>query len=166
MPIPDSVEEELNKLWPVTAKEPAATAEGTSQAELVIDNRNGDILALAAALIQAAGQDWDALKANQYGRTAIGIMESIHVGRLKADMMDNDTASIQLRIDSDAEKGPGLQFLLSGLALPYVRDYIKKNYALVLEGDLPWNAGENAIIGSFKLTGLEPFLQSRLAQLQ
>ena len=114
MPIPDSVEEELNKLWPVTAKEPAATAEGTSQAELVIDNRNGDILALAAALIQAAGQDWDALKANQYGRTAIGIMESIHVGRLKADMMDNDTASIQLRIDSDAEKGPGLQFLHCG----------------------------------------------------
>lgn len=166
LPFPDSVEEDLNKLWPVAAKEPAAAAEGTSQAELVIDNRNGDILAVAGALVQASGQDWNLLKENQYGRTAIGIMESIHIGRLKADMMDMDTAAIQLRIDSDAEKGPGLQFLLSGLALPYLREHIKKNYALVLEGELPWNAGENAIIGSFKLTGLKPFLQSRLAQMQ
>ncbi len=166
MPIPDTVEEELYKLWPTAAKEPAAPIEGKSHAELVIDNRNGDIMTVAAALVQASGQNWDTLVETQYGATAIGIMESIRVGRLKANLMDTDTAAMDLRIDSDAERGPGLQFLLSGMALPYLRDFIKKQYNLILEGDLSWNADENAILGTFKLTGLEAFIKSKIAQGQ
>lgn len=162
--IPDTVQETLFELWPTATTEPAATIKGMNQAELIIDNRNGDILAVAAAIAQANGQDWETLKDSQYGETVIGIMESIYVGRLEANLLDSDTADIALRIDSDEEKGPGLQFLLSGLALPYLRDYIKEQYGLILEGELPWNAEENAIIGSFKLTGLEAFIKSRLAQ--
>lgn len=161
--IPDNVEQELLQLWPAKAKEEAARIEGGNQLELVVDNRNGDILALAAAFTQAAGQDWQMLRDSQYGATAIGIIESIHVARIKANLTDKDTLVINLRIDSDAEKGPGLQLLLAGLALPALRDELKKNYNINLDGELPWDNEQNAIIGDITLTGLETFIRAKIA---
>jgi len=164
MTIPESVEKEIFTLWPTQAKEGPATIEGGNQVELVIDNRNGDILAVAAALATAQGQDWAALRASEYGGMAIGIIESIYVARIKANLMDKDTLSIDLRIDSDAEKGPGLQLLLSGLVVPAAKDYLKKNYALTLDGDVEWNAADNAIAGTLKITGLEAVIRGQLAK--
>lgn len=160
--IPDAVEEEILELWPMKTAAPPAPIQGNSHVELVIDNRDGDILALAAALVQANGQNWELLRAHEYGTMAVGIIESIFVARLTADLVNTDMAQIHLRIDSDDAKGPGLQFLLSGLALPYLRDYLKNEHNLILEGELPWVATEKAIIGEFKLTGLAEFIGSKI----
>lgn len=164
MDIPETVEQELLELWPTGAKEEAARIDGGNQLELVVDNRNGDILAMAAAFTQAAGQNWELVRGSQYGATVIGIVESIYVARLKANLTDKDTAVINLRIDSDAEKGPGLQMLMAGLALPALRETLKKNYNLDLEGELPWDADQNAVIGELRLTGLEAFIRSKIIQ--
>lgn len=164
MVIPESVEKEIFTLWPTQAKEAPATIEGGNQLELVVDNRNGDILAVAAALVTAGGQDWATLRASDYGGMAIGIIESIYVARIKANLLDQDTASIDLHIDSDVEKGPGLQLLISGLVLPALKEQLKKNYMLTLDGDAGWNPTDNTIVGNFKVTGLEAVIRAQLAK--
>lgn len=164
MPIPESVEKEIFELWPTQAKEGPATIEGGSQLELVVDNRNGDILAVAAALVTAGGEDWATLRASDYGAMAIGVIESIYVARVKANLTDKDTLSLDLHIDSDAEKGPGLQLLLSGLVIPGAKEQLKKNYGLVLDGDVKWNAADNTIAGNLKVTGLEAVIRAQIAK--
>ena len=163
--IPAAVEEDIFALWPVKSQAPPATIIGGNHAELVIDNRDGDILALAAAIVQANGQSWELARAQQEVSMAIGVIESIQIARLSVNLVDRDTAAIDLRIDSDAERGPGLQFLLSGLALPWLRDFLKNEHGLILEGDTPWNESESAILGSFKLTGLEALITQNIQGL-
>ncbi|NLO33296.1 MAG: hypothetical protein GX117_08075 [Candidatus Hydrogenedentes bacterium] len=163
LPIPDSVQDDLVKLWPTQTAQPAARIEGDNQLELVVDNRNGDVLALAAAGVEAAGQSWESLIANQFGATAIGIIESIQVLRIQANFIDKDTVKIHLNIASDEEKGPGLQMLLAGLALPALTKELQTNYALTLKGDLPWDANQNAIIGDLELSGIEYQIRAKLA---
>lgn len=164
MAIPESVEKEIFTLWPTQAKEGPATIEGGNQVELVIDNRNGDLLAVAAALATAQGQDWATLRATSVGGMVKGVIESINVARIKANLLDKDTLSLDLHFDSDADKGPALQMVLSGLVIPGAKEELKKNYALNLDGDVAWNATDNTIAGTLKITGLEAVIRAQLAK--
>ncbi len=161
--IPAGVDQELVKLWPTRSQQPPAAIQGNNQIELVIDNRNGDILALAAAAASASGKTWEEVRREQAANMAIGVIESIDVARIGANMTSKDTAEINLNIDADPETGPGLQFLIASVALPKLKDILKEDYNLILEGDAIWDDTKKAVIGNFTLTGLEAFINERMA---
>lgn len=162
--VPESVEEELFKLWPARSKDEPIAIKGTHQVELALDNRNGDLLALIAAGVTAGGQEWEKFRAGQEAEMAMGVIQTIQTARLTADLNDLNTAAFTVRIDADEKGGPGLQFLLSGLALPWATEYLKNEMGLVLAGDLQWNEAEKAILGSYTLSGLEGVIKQKLAQ--
>ncbi|NLN92131.1 MAG: hypothetical protein GX130_02330 [Candidatus Hydrogenedens sp.] len=161
--IPEAVEEELFELWPVQSKAAPAAIEGNHHLELVLDNNNGDLLALIAAGVSSGGQDWEAFRKSQEAEMAMGVVQTIQTARLAADLNDPNTATFILRIEADETGGPGLQFLLSGLALPWVTQYLKNEMDLTLSGDLQWNEAEKAILGSYTLTGLEAVIRQKMA---
>lgn len=162
IPIPSAVEAELLEIWPTRSPEPPAAVRAVHLAELVIDNRNGDILALAAAAAQAAGESWESLRAEDMADMAVNIIESIYVARLTADLQDKDTVLVGLRIDMDEKSGPGLQFLLSGLALPWLTDTLRDDFGLALAGDMRWDEAESAIIGQYTVIGIHELVHEAL----
>ncbi len=163
IPIPGEVESELLQIWPSRAQEASATIEGNNQLELVIDNHNGDILALTGAIVAATGNDWNTLRQEDMADMAINIMESIHVARLAANMIDGDTAAIDLEIAADQESGPTLHFLLTGLAEPQLKELLQEDFNMMLTGNLHWDEQRSAIIGAYTLTGMDAFLTEQLA---
>ena len=164
LPIPGAVEAELLKIWPTRSQQPPATIQGNNQIELVIDNMNGDILAFTAAGVVAAGKSWEALRQEQMANMAIGIIESIGVVRGAANMIDNDTAEIDLNITADADSGAGLQFLISSVGLPGLKDLLKKDYGLILTGDSNWDEAKGAVVGKYTVTGLEEFIRQQIGE--
>jgi hypothetical protein len=162
--IPEAVEKELLDIWPIPSQQPADGVQGTYHAELVIDNRNGDLLALVAAGASAAGEDWEKIRGEQMADMAISIMEAIHVARLTANLVDADKAVFSLNIMADAKSGPGLQFLLSGVAMPWLRDMLKNEHDLILEGDVQWNEAQSAVMGEYVLTRIKAFVQKNTDQ--
>ena len=162
--VPETVESELFERWPTRVRETPAAVQGGHLLELVIDNRNGDILALAAAGVSASGQDWATFRKSQEAEMAMGVIQAIEVARITADLVDPDSAAFDLRIEADEKGGPGLQFLLSGLAIPFATDYLKNEMGLALTGDLKWNAAEKAITGRYTLSGLKAVLRQQLAK--
>jgi len=161
--IPAGVDQELVKLWPTRSQQPPAAIQGNNQLELVIDNRNGDILALAAAAAGASGKTWEEVRREQAANMAIGVIESIDVARIAANMTDKDTAEITLNIDANPDTGPGLQFLIASVGLPKLKDILKEDYNLILEGDAIWDDTKKAVVGNFTLKGLEAFVKERMA---
>jgi len=94
---------------------------------------------------------------------AIGVIESIDVARIAANMTDKDTAEITLNIDANPDTGPGLQFLIASVGLPKLKDILKEDYNLILEGDAIWDDTKKAVVGNFTLKGLEAFVKERMA---
>lgn len=162
LPIPGAVEAELLKIWPIRSQQAPATIQGNNQVELVIDNMNGDILALTAAVATASGKSWENLRKEQVAEMAIGVIQSIGVARVAANMVDKDTAEINLNITADANSGAGLQFLISGIGLPELKVLLKEEYGLILTGDSKWDETANAVVGNYTLTGLEAFIREQV----
>ena len=160
--IPAGVEADLSKLWPTQSQQPPAAIEGNNHLELVIDNMNGDILALAAAVAAASGTPWEEVQKEQTASVAISVIKSISIARLAANMIDVDTAEIDLHIDADPETGAGLQFLISGVGLPQLKDLLREEYNLILEGDAVWNEAQHTVTGNFTLKGLEAFIKAKV----
>jgi hypothetical protein len=160
--IPAAVEEELLQIWPIRSSQPPATIQGNNQVELVIDNMNGDILTLAAAGAAASGKPWEEVRQDQAASMAIGVIKSINVARMAANMIDKDTAEISLNIDADPDSGAGLQFLISGVGLPQLKDLLKEDFGLILAGDSVWDEEKHAVVGQYTLTGLEAFIKEQL----
>ncbi len=160
--IPEAVEKEMNERWSQPVQEAGASVQGRHHASLVIDNRAGDLLAFAGAAIQAAGEDWDSIRKEQMAEMAMGVVEAIQVARLDANLINLDSATIDLHIDADPKSGPGLQFLLSGVAIPQLRDFLQEEYNLVLSGENRWHEDKSAIIGTYTLTGFEALLRANM----
>ena len=160
--IPAAVETELLEIWPMRSSQPAATIQGNNQLELVIDNMNGDILALAAAGAAAAGTPWEEVRKEQAASMALGVIKSINVARIAANMIDKDTAEISLNIDADPDNGAGLHFLISSVGMPQLKDLLKEDFGLILTGDAVWDEEKFAVVGQYTLTGLEAFIKEQL----
>ncbi len=164
IPIPEAAESEILSLWPTRAQAPPATVRGGHMAELVVDNRNGDILAFASAAVTASGDDWEKLRAEGMADMVVNIIESIYLCRLTADMQDMDTIAFSLRIDMHEDEGPGLHSLLSFMVMPWLRGTLRNEHNLVLEGEIHWDEAEKAILGDYTITGLEAFIRKTLEE--
>lgn len=159
---PPEVEQELLTRWPNRSMEPAASVQDQYHAELVVDNRNGDLLALIGAVLLAGGGDWNQIRQEQVADMALTVIQSVWVARLGGNMQDKDTAVFDLRIDADPNNGPALHFLLSGVVVPELRNMLQQNHNLTLEGDLQWVDAEGAVLGKFTVRGLNAFIQANI----
>ena len=156
--IPDNVEPVILKSWKPSPPVEPLRIEGNHHLEGVLDNRNGDLLAIYAALMASQGKDWqEALKDGQAGPMIEGNLPDILDIRVAADLQDFDNATVNLRIDATAEKGPGLEFLLK-MIWPSVIDAAAKN-SITVKGEPVWDAQKGALLVDLSLSGFKPMLE-------
>ena len=159
--IPDTVETAILKSWKPTPPAEPLRIEGNHHLEAVMDNRNGSILTLYAAVMAAQGQDWQApLKDSQVGPMVDGVLPDIIDIRTAADLVDFDTAKVNLRIDATAEKGPGLEFIVK-MIWPNVLDIATKQ-GITITGEPAWDAQKGALIIDLGISGIKPMLEKAL----
>ncbi len=159
--IPDTVESAILKSWKPTPPVQPLRIEGTHLLEAVMDNRNGDILAIYAALMAAQGADWQAtLKAPPAGPMIEANLPDILDVRAAADLKDFDSATINLRLDATAEKGPGLEFMFK-MVWPNVLDVAAKQ-GITIKGEPVWDPQKGALLIDLTLSGLKPMLEKTL----
>lgn len=162
MPIPESVEAVIAENWKQTPPSEQLLPEGTHHLELILDNRNGDLLTFASALVNANGGDWDALFAEKGGQI-MPFLPGTHDVRIGLSLVDLNTAKGQLRIDATADSGVGLAFLL-GMGWVYAVGEAKTQYGLDITGEPKWVDEKEAIIADFEIKGLEPHLRKLTAK--
>lgn len=162
MPIPDGVEEVITENWKQSPPIEPLRVSGSHQIEALLDNRNGDLLSLAAAIVQATGGDWAELFEQQKERI-MPILPGIHDIRLVADLVDLNSAKAVLRIDANEESGMTLQFLL-GMAWVQVVTDAESKYGVTIKGEPLWDAEKGAVIANLDITGIESHIRRALAR--
>lgn len=157
LPIPESVEAVITENWKQTPPSEQLLPEGTHHLELILDNRNGDVLTFASALVNANGGNWDEVFA-EYGGQIMPFLPGTHDVRIGLSLTDLNTAKGQLRIDATADSGVGLAFLL-GMGWVYAVGEAKTQLGLDITGEPKWVDEKEAIIADFEIKGLEPHLR-------
>jgi len=157
MPIPESVEAVIAENWKQTTSTEPLLPEGTHHLELILDNRNGDLLTFASALVNANGGNWDELFAEN-SQQFMPFLPGTHDVRIGLSLVDLDSAKGQLRIDATAESGGGLAFVL-GMGWAFAIGEAKTRYGLEITGEPKWVEEKEAIIADFEIKGLEPHLR-------
>ncbi len=159
--IPDTVEPAILKSWKPAPSLASLHIEGDHLLEAVMDNRNGAILAVCAALMSARGQDWQTvLKTPPAGPMLEGNLPDILDVRLAADLTDFDNATVNLRIDATAEKGPGLEFMVKMVWPNIIEEAAKQG--ITIKGEPLWDAQKGALLIDLALSGLKPKLEMAL----
>lgn len=161
MPIPDGVEEVILENWKQRQTIEPLRVSGNHQIEALLDNRNGDLLGLAAAVVQATGGNWAELFEQQKDRI-MPILPGIHDIRLAVDLVDLNRATAVLRIDASEESGMTLQFLL-GMAWVQVVAGAESKYGVTIKGEPQWDAEKGAVIANLDITGIENHIRGAVA---
>lgn len=162
LPVPESVEAVIAENWKqATATEPLLP-EGTHHLEIILDNRNGDLLSFASALVNANGGDWDTIFADN-SQQFMPFLPGMHDVRIGLSLVDLNSAKGQLRIDATAESGGGLAFVL-GMGWAFAVGKAKTDYGLEITGEPKWVEEKEAIIADFQIKGLEPHLRKLAAK--
>ncbi len=158
MAIPDTVEPAILKSWKPTPPVEPLRIEGAHTLEAVMDNRNGNILAVYGALMAAQGRDWEVLlKDPNVGAMVSGVLPDILDIRAAADLIDFDTATVNLRVDATAEKGPGLEFMVK-MVWPNVLEAAAQQ-GITVKGEPLWDQQKGALLIDLTLSGFRPALE-------
>lgn len=157
LPVPESVEAVIAENWKQAPPTEPLLPEGTHHLELILDNRNGDLLTFASALVNANGGNWDEIFAASSPQF-MPFLPGTHDVRVGVSLVDLNTAKGQLRIDATAESGGGLAFIL-GMGWVYAVGEAKTRYGLEITGEPKWVEEKEAIIADFEIKGLEPHLR-------
>lgn len=161
--IPQGLEDRILEHWsPQTLPNPV-TIEGTNQFELVVDNRNGDLLTLFAAISEAQGQNWQAMLDHKQVKSAMPLIKKITDGRLAANLDGPDQANIKLVIHADKRAGGMLQFLLAGGAVPQIQTWLEQQFGMKLEGESRYDKEQQALVGTYVLSGFRAQLEQAIA---
>jgi hypothetical protein len=85
----------IKKIWTTPAPTDSLKIEGGHTAELILDNRDGSMLAIASAIASAKGIDF----ANTMGEGRIGVAKDIVSVRVQADIQPDDSLHLLLTIE-------------------------------------------------------------------
>jgi hypothetical protein len=160
LPIPDGLEEKVLEHWSHTAKGDPIDIQGDHLLEVAFDNRTGELATLGLSIAKLQGQDWQQLLQNPLVMTAIPIIVAIQDIRLDADLVTDDEMSINLRIDGDQAAFSLESFLNRGIQMYLIPQ--AQQAGLTFQGETKWMPEQKAIIGKFKLTGIEKVVQAKL----
>jgi len=155
LPLPDGVEEQVLRSWTHDSPGAPLLASGSNQLEVVLDNRNGDIVTYVAAVMKALGQDWRAPYEDPIAKGFMDMLVNVFSVRLTANLTGRDTAEAQLRLDAAPAARSQLEFLFGVVVMPQAKAWLQKKYGLVLDGETKWDETEEAMLGNFKVIGLE-----------
>ncbi len=163
LPIPDGLESRLLEDWTHDIAGEPLKVEGGHLAEVVLDNRNGEIFTLLGAMIKANGGDWRAQLLEQGAVLVMSILPMIHDVRLNADLTAPDTLRIRLRTDADPNAATALN-LFAGFSLPALKEAAAFK-GMKLDGSATWSDAEQALLGDFTLTGFEPLIEQQVTAM-
>jgi len=155
LPLPDGVEEHVLRSWTHDSPGEPLLASGSNQLEVALDNRNGDIVTYMAAVLKALEQDWRAPYEDPIAKGFMDMLVNVFSVRLTANLTGPDTAEAQLRLDAAPVARGQLEFLFGVVVMPQAKAWLQKECGLVMDGEMKWNEAENAMLGSFKVIGLE-----------
>jgi len=160
--IPEGAEEKVLESWSHEPPKDPAKPAGDHLLEAVLDNRNGEIITLAASIMSIYGMDWQKMFAMQEAQMGLEIIKHITVVRLTADLAGNDLMKILLTIGAEPIIQSQLEFFTNAFAVPPVQQYLKEQMNLKLEGNFKWDAKQNALVGDFGLSGFEAIIAQQI----
>jgi len=160
LPIPQDVEPVIQEKWPAGGGAEPLSLDSNPMIAACVDNRAGQLVAIAGMMLTAQNQDFKALAESGYGAMAMGLLPEIHTIHLAASLTDADTAQINLRANT-TQNGQSLFLLLSGF-WPMVPQNAQTKWGLTVEGEPAWDAAQHAIVADLKITGIENLVVSRL----
>lgn len=155
LPLPDGLEEHILRSWTHDSPAVPLLVSGSNQLEVALDNRNGDVVTYMAAIMKAMGMDWRAPYKDPIAKGFMEILVNVYSVRLTANLTSRDTAEAQLRLDAAPAAIGQLEFLFGVVVMPQAKAWLLKKYELVLDGEMKGNVAEKAMLGNFKVIGLE-----------
>lgn len=162
IPIPEATETRVLEHWTHQSPGQPLTAQGYHLFEAVLDNRNGEILTLFAAISKLMDYEWQ--KALDQQKIIMDTLVNVRSARLDANLASDDKMLINLRIDANAEARPVFDFY-ANIGVMYGKGWLKNNYDMGLEGKFVWDENASAAIGNFELTGFEKHVQAYITKL-
>lgn len=160
IPIPADVEPIIQEKWPAGGITGPLSLDREPMISACVDNRAGQLVAIAGMILTAQDQDFKALAESGYGTMVMGLLPEIHTIHFAASLTDADTAKVTLRAET-TPNGQSLFLLLSGF-WPMVPQNAQTKWGLTVEGEPAWDAAQHAIVADLKVTGIENLVVSRL----
>jgi len=158
--IPPEVEPIIQEKWPSANVTTPFSLEEKPMIEAYVDNRAGQLVAIAGMILSAQNQDFQAMVKGGYGAMIMGVLPEIHSIHLSANLKDANTALVRFQANTTSN-GQSLFLLLSGF-WPMVPQNAQSRFGLTVEGEPTWDATQNAIVADLTITGIENLVVSRL----
>jgi hypothetical protein len=162
LPLADGIEARILENWSHTPPPDTVKIQGGHQLELTIDNRNGEILALMATLMELNGVNWQAIFADPQFKMAMDVIVGLLHGRATADLVDPDTIALNLNILTTPETGGALPFIAGAFIQPQLEQFLSGQLGLTLTGTPRFDAASQRVIGEYRITGVKQLIDSRL----
>ncbi len=161
IPIPEEVESVVLESWSHRMEGAPLSLSGGHLLEAVLDNRNGELMTLGASIAQGLGVDWRQAMKQPPLSMAGPVVEKVREIRLHVDPEGLDALTGELRISGPPEVG-GLSFLINIAVAEYVAKPLKEEHGMDLSGECVWDQAQEAVIGRYRLAGLDTYLRRQI----
>lgn len=161
IPIPEEVETVVLESWSHRMEGAPLSVSGSHLLEAVLDNRNGELLTIGASIAQGLGVDWQEAMKQPPLSMAGPVVEKVQEIRMQVDPEGLDTLKCELRIGGPPDVA-GLSFLINIAVAEFVAKPLKEEHGLDLKGECVWDQAQGAVIGSYRIAGLDGYLRRQI----
>jgi len=158
LPLPPDLEATIRETWPADPPAEPLILQGGHLAELVIDNRNGDILTLIGALAPLWNTSFEQLRQNSMVEARIELVTGITDVRAALDFASADSLVLQIRAAAEEQAGKQLEFMIPA-ALMMLGNTMQQRYGVTLESDTIWDMSEEVLKIDITINGVEQKLK-------
>jgi hypothetical protein len=161
LPFPQEVGQIVAQHWDVTGAPAAAPpVRGEHTLEVVIDNRDGDLLALVLAVANLYGFNPAMMTGLPQFQAVPPILRDIQWARIAGDVADDGALVADIELMAGESPSIGLTatvpMLANGMALPQINQLLQ-DFGLGIKGELAYVDG--AVRGTFRVPGFEAYLR-------
>lgn len=162
LPFPPEVGDAVAAHWDIAgAPAVAPPVSGEHTLEVVIDNRDGDLLALVLAVANLYGFSPDMMTAVPQFQAVPSILRDIAWARVAGDMADDGALVADVELVAGEAPSIGLTatvpMLANAMALPQINQLLS-DYGLKIEGELAYVDG--AVRGTFRVPDFAGYLRN------
>ncbi len=158
IPLPLDLEDTILQTWSLDLPETPLTLFGGHMAEAVVDNRNGEIITLIAALAPVWNSSLEQMKQNPQLDALLTLLLDVTDIRLAIDFKSTDILLLQFRIHAAQSVGGQLEFFIP-LAIPMLSQQLQLQYGLTLESENEWNPNDEVYTADLSIIGVEEKLK-------
>lgn len=157
--LPPDLEATMRETWPAEPPAEPLTLAGGHLAEAVVDNRNGEIVALIGALAPVWNTSLEQLQQDPQVIAVLALLADVNDLRVAVDFENPDTLVVQVRIQANAAAGKQLEFMLP-MAMPMLIQRVQRAYGLTIQPETAWDPNEEIFKIDVTLTGIEEKLKA------